>query len=202
MGSLSTNIRYWLLKFCICYIKELVQVIRQLFHLLLWCSTWHEYHDVGTSICWKRFSDGCDSQFRSRFCMVDLIKLCKWLNLEHASFDSFEATKGKNISNTTGLILKCKYARGMLKHEQGIHCVKDITSVIKLEQKTITIKFMCFLAEEFGTSESITSGDECLINGIMKLHSVVALDDKVILLLWTRTNYTVSMIYHKCKGRK
>lgn len=61
---------------------------------------------------------------------------------------------------------------------------------------------MCFLAEEFGTSESITSGDECLINGIMKLHSVVALDDKVILLLWTHTNYTVSMIYHKCKGRK
>ena len=87
----------------------------------------------------------------------------------------------------------------MLKHEQGIHCMKDIVSVIKFEQKTTTIKFTCFLAEEFGTSESITSGDECLINGIMKLHSIVAQDDKVILLLWICTNYTVSMIYHNCK---
>ena len=50
--------------------------------------------------------------------------------------------------------------------------------------------------------ECITSQDECPINGIMKLHSLVAQDNKVILLPWSFTNCTLSVICHKCKGRK
>lgn len=26
---------------------------------------------------WKRFPDGCDGQFQSRYCVVDLMKACK-----------------------------------------------------------------------------------------------------------------------------
>ena len=38
--------------------------------------------------------------------------------------------------------------------------------------------------------------------GIMKLHSLMAQDDKVILLPWTCTSYIVSVICLECKGRK
>lgn len=50
---------------------------------------------------WK-FSDGCDGQFRPRYCVIDLMKACKRFSLGHASFDYFEANEGKNISDTLG----------------------------------------------------------------------------------------------------
>ena len=134
--------------------------------------------------------------------MVDLMKACKRFNLEHASFDYFEANEGKNISDKIGLIVETAYVRGMLKHEQVIRCVKDIVSVIKSKLKKTTKKFMYFLVEEFGKTEHINSREQCPINGIMKLHSLVPQDDKVILLLWTCKSCTVSVICHECKGRK
>lgn len=118
------------------------------------------------------------------------------------SFDYFKDNEGKNISNTIGLIVKYAYVCGMLRHEQGIHCVRYIVSVIKFELKTTTRKFTYFPVEEFGTTDSITSRDKCPINGIMKLHSLVTQDDKVILLPYICTNCTVSMICHKWKTRK
>ena len=130
------------------------------------------------------------------------MKACKRFNLEHASFNYFEGNEGKNISDTVISIVKCAYLRDMLKHEQGIHRVKDIVSVIKSELKTTTEKFTYFLVEEFGTTESITSRDECLIDGMMKLQRLVTQNDKVILLPRTCTNCTVSVIHHEWKGRK
>ena len=44
--------------------------------------------------------------------------------------------------------------------------------------------------------------NECAISGIIKLHSLVALDDKVITLPWTCENCTVSVICNTCKRRK
>lgn len=50
----------------------------------------------------KKFSDGCDGQFRPRYCVIDLMKACKRFSLGHASFDYFEANEAKNISDTLG----------------------------------------------------------------------------------------------------
>ena len=63
-------------------------------------------------------------------------------------------------------------------------------------------KITYFLVEEFGKTERMTSRDERPVNGIMKLHSLMAQDDKVILLPWTCTSYIVSVICLECKGRK
>ena len=83
---------------------------------------------------WKRFSDGCDGQFQSRFGIVDLMEPCKRFSLEHASYDYFEANEGKNISETIGPIIKCAYVCAMLRHKQGICCLKDNVS-IKIQTK-------------------------------------------------------------------
>ena len=97
------------------------------------------------------------------------------------------------------MIVKYAYLRGMLKHEHGTHCVKEIVSVIKFELKTTTKNSCTFLLKSL---ECINSRDESPINSIMKLHSLVTHDDKVILLPWTSTNYIVNVICHECKGKK
>ena len=100
---------------------------------------------------------------------------------------------------TTQYVRVHVYIRDMLKHEQGIQYVKDILSVLNSELKMTTKKFTYFIVEELGTAERITSWDECPVNGILKLHSLVAQNGKVILLPWT---CTVSLICRECKGRK
>ena len=87
----------------------------------------------------------------------------------------------------------------MLKHEHGTHYVKEIVSVIKFELKTTTKNSCTFLLKSL---ECINSRDESPINSIMKLHSLVTHNDKVILLPWTSTNYIVNVICHECKGKK
>ena len=66
---------------------------------------------------WKRFSDGCGQQFRSRFTVADLIKAPSLYNCNQVSMDFYEANEGKNISDTIRSIVKCAYLRGIYKHE-------------------------------------------------------------------------------------
>ena len=63
-------------------------------------------------VSWKRFSDGCDGRFRSRYTVTDFMKACARFDLKQASFDYFEANEGKNVSDTIGSIVKCAYVRG------------------------------------------------------------------------------------------
>ena len=148
---------------------------------------------------WKRFSDGCDGQFRSRFTVADLMKACERFDLQQASFDFFEANEGKNISDTVGSIVKCGYVRAMHKHEQGVHNASDVVSVIKTELQEEMKKFEFFIVEEFRSTDHVSDRDECVVEGIMKIHSLVTHDDKVICRQWTCTTCTVDTVCEDCK---
>ena len=148
---------------------------------------------------WKRFSDGCDGQFRSRYTVADLMKAPKRFNCDIVSFDYFEANEGKNISDTIGSIIKCAYIRGMHKTERGVHNVKDIIEIVKSELQSNMKNFSFFIVGEFGETERIVSRDECKIDAIMKKHSLVAQEGKIITRRWTCENCTVSVICQECK---
>ena len=62
--------------------------------------------------------------------------------------------------------------------------------------------FEFFIVEEFGSTDRISSREECKISGIMKLHSLVNYNDKLIALQWTCTKCAFSIICSECKKLK
>ena len=69
---------------------------------------------------WIRWTDGCEAQFRSRFVNSDLMKAKARFDLKRVSFEYFEAHKGKNTSNTIGLLVKGAFLRGMAQRMKGL----------------------------------------------------------------------------------
>ena len=58
---------------------------------------------------WFRFSDGCDGQFKSRFCVADLFNDIDKFNLKQAGFHFFESHEGKSSSDSIGAMPKCGF---------------------------------------------------------------------------------------------
>ena len=44
---------------------------------------------------WKRFSDGCSTQFWDRYVVANLFEMGASLKLDSISYDRFEANEGK-----------------------------------------------------------------------------------------------------------
>ena len=59
---------------------------------------------------------------------ADLLKSWKDFDLSHISFQYFEANEGKNISYSTGSIIKCAFQRGIMKHNEGITTAAEIVN--------------------------------------------------------------------------
>ena len=99
----------------------------------------------------KRFSNGCGSQFWSRFVAADMVKMHSKLSLENNSYDRFEANEGKSISDTLlGSTVKCAFNRETVKKDKGVTLLADIVNLIRSEIKQSTKKFTFFIVEEFG----------------------------------------------------
>ena len=80
---------------------------------------------------WKRFSDGCVGQFRSRFVAARMFEMKDELELDSLSYELFEANEGKNTSDTIGSIVKCAFLRGIYQQDDGIANIDDMVSLIE-----------------------------------------------------------------------
>ena len=93
---------------------------------------------------WKRFSDGCGSQFGLKYVTANLFKMHESLHLDNISYNRFEANEGKSISDTLGSICKCAFNRGLLKNDEGVASLSDIVYLIKSEMNMSTKKLISF----------------------------------------------------------
>ena len=78
-----------------------------------------------------RFSDSCASQYRSRYTNSDLRSLNDFLDVEHITWNYYEAHEGKNLSDTIGSIVKGAYKRAMVSNDVGVQCANDIVSLMR-----------------------------------------------------------------------
>ena len=108
---------------------------------------------------WQRWSDGCSAQFKSQFVNADLRKAKNDFQSENASFCYFEAHKGKNTSDTIGLIINCAFLKDVAKENEGIGNAADVVRLLQEKTKTQTAKFDFFLVEEFPFIERIPDTD-------------------------------------------
>ena len=129
---------------------------------------------------WLRFSDACASQFRSRKVNAKLLDAPVDFQLQHVSFDYFEAHEGKNISDSIGSIVKCAFQRSIAKSDQGITEVREIVDIIKKEVKNVTPKFEFLVVEEFPPFER----EENILNyplvGILNIHTLKLHPDGIL----------------------
>ena len=79
---------------------------------------------------WKRFSDGCRSQFWFCFVAADMVKMHSKLSLEYISYNRFDVNEGKSISDTLGSIVKCAFNRAIVKEDEGVTSLEDIINLI------------------------------------------------------------------------
>lgn len=119
---------------------------------------------------WQRWTDGCGSQFRSRFVNAQLMKARETFGLETTSFCYFEAHEGKNVSDTIGSIIKCAFTKEMNTYNQGIQYANDVVRLVKERVKKRTEKFDFFIVEEFHQIDRVPASQrpEIALPGIQK----------------------------------
>ena len=149
---------------------------------------------------WKRFSDGCGSQFWSRFVAADMVKMRTKLSLENISYDRFEADEGKSLSDTLGSLTKCSYNRAIIKYDEGVSTLSDIVNLIQSEMKSSTKKFNFLVIEEFGDTMRETDRAAVPVPNISKLHSLKIFKKDLIGKVWTCSECTVQNICADCQS--
>ena len=147
---------------------------------------------------WKRFSDGCAGQFRSRFVAARMHHMKEELSLSNLSYDLFEAHEGKNTSDTIGSIVKCAFLRGMYTTDEGISDINDMISLIKSQLKSSMKKFKFFDVESFGFINRKRARNELPIPEISKVHSIVVSADKLIASYWTCLQCRIDKVCSEC----
>lgn len=150
---------------------------------------------------WFRLSDGCDGQFKSRFCVADLFNDIQKLQLEQAGFHFFESHEGKSASDSIGAMSKCGFRRGLLKDENiVIRTADDVVEVIRREVGEKTNKYEFVVVESFEPFERSTERDELAIDGIMQLHSFIVKDGKLYFANQSCTDCRVNKICDSCSA--
>ena len=149
---------------------------------------------------WNRWTDGCGAQFKSRFVNIDLLKVKEVFDLESVTYSYFEAHEGKNVSDTTGSIVKCAFLKAIAKENEGISNSKDVVRLIKEATKLQTPKFDFFLVDEFPFVERIPEKerDSFIINGITKLHHLVVKDNGILADETPCVNCCPDMLCEEC----
>ena len=147
---------------------------------------------------WKRFTDGCAGQFRSKFVAARMFYMKEALSLSNLSNDLFEAHEGKNTSDTIGSIVKCAFLRGMYTRDEGITGIDDMVSLIKSQLKSSMKKFQFFNIETFGFIDRKVKRNELVVPEISKVHSIVVSDDKLITNYWTCLQCRINKVCNEC----
>ena len=152
-------------------------------------------------INWFRFSDGCNSQFKSRHCIADLFNDIDRFKLKQAGFHLFESHEGKGASDSIGARVKCAFRRGMMKDQDlTINTADDVVNVIKKDSKKKTMKYDFFHIESFPEFERLKERDELVIDGIMQLHSFIVNDEKLYFKTLSCTNCAVNVLCDTCSS--
>ena len=153
---------------------------------------------------WQRWTDGCGSQFRSRFVNVHLKKARETFELESSSFCYFEAHEGKNVSDTIGSIIKCAFTKEMNTFNEGIESAHDVVKLVTEGRKERTEKFEFFIIEEFGSTERIPAKERPAIPlpGIQKTHYLYVFDDTLYAKELGCTVCTVDSVCESCRTSK
>ena len=151
---------------------------------------------------WIRYSDGCGGQFKSGFCVADLLEAPETFQVTDTTFNFFESHEGKSCSDSIGSIVKCAFMRGILKKRAPVQSVDGILSIILEEAKPSTEKFTSFIVEKFGwfKKKLPTSRNYCKVKGIMGLHSLKLHDGKITLRDLTCTACPVDGLCNDCKS--
>ena len=147
---------------------------------------------------WKRFSDGCAGQFRSRFVSARMWEMKKKLSLSNLSYDLFEAHEGKNTSDTIGSIVKCAFLRGMYSKDEGISSIGDMVSLIISQLNSSMKKFKFFNVESFGFIPRKTNRNALVVPEITKIHSIVLSGEKIIPRYWTCLQCRINKVCSEC----
>ena len=64
------------------------------------------------NVCyWASMSDGCSSQFKSRYCIAHLMNSCSKFKLTQGGFHRYASHGGKNTSDTIDSIAKSALKR-------------------------------------------------------------------------------------------
>ena len=148
---------------------------------------------------WKRFSDGCAGQFRSRFVAAQMFEMKQELELSSISYDLFEANEGKNTSDTIGSIVKCAFLRAMYQKDEGVSSIEDIVSLIQGQLSSSMKKFEFFVVESFDFIERKTNRNELMIPHLSKIHSLVLNAETIIPRYWTCLQCRLSKVCTDCQ---
>ena len=98
---------------------------------------------------WIRFSDGCTSQFNSRYTTADLEDSVEEFDLETAADHYYESHDGKNISDSIRCIVNAALRRAIYKADSQVNDVKRIVELVRGEVAEKTEKFQHFIVEAF-----------------------------------------------------
>ena len=149
---------------------------------------------------WGRFTDGCGSQFKSRFCNADAIEWAS--HFEHVGFHYYESHEGKNISDTIGSIVKCAFLRGVIHYEHEIRNDETAVKIVKENLKEITKKFEFVVIEPFPVFAREKQRQEWELKGIRSIHSIVINKEegKIIALPVSCQKCEVSTICSDCSA--
>ena len=101
-------------------------------------------------------------------------------------------------------MVKCAFVHGMLISEQGVMGIDVILDVILSETKYSTEKFDFYIVEKFEQFRGKYPNLMIIVLGIMGLHSLKLLNEKIVLSEWTCnecTNY-MSWLQHAKIGHK
>ena len=151
---------------------------------------------------WKRFSDGCAGQFRSRFVTARMFHMMKELSLTNLSYDLLEAHEGKNTSDTIGSIVKCAFIRGMCSRDEGIANIGDMINLIKSKLSSHMKKFVFFKVEGFDFIVRKQKLNELVIPELSKIHGIVVTGDKLVASYWTCQQCRINQVCSECQKLK
>ena len=104
---------------------------------------------------WMRKSDGCSSQFKSRFSTSQLLNMEERLEkqLNKVEFQYFETDEGKNESDMAGALVKSWYEKGVMRPVEDSHeaprTIEEVVAVVKANMGEDLPKIDFFHVEAF-----------------------------------------------------
>ena len=136
---------------------------------------------------WLRKSDGCSSQFKSRFSTSQLLNMGDLLekDLNKVEFQYFETDEGKNESDMAGALVKSWYEKGVMRPVEECHeaprTTDEVVAVIQANMGDDLSKIDFFHVEAFPDLDRERTPPAAVLTGIRQLHSLTKRADGTLL---------------------
>ena len=139
---------------------------------------------------WMRKSDGCSSQFKSKFTTAQLQNIDDLVDKDagKVEFHYFERDESKSESDMAGAgagTVKAYYEKGVIRpvveEHEAPRSVDEVVEIIKANQPEQMNKIDFFHVEAFPTINRPETPPEVVLKGIRKLHSITRRADGSLL---------------------